>query len=115
MNMKGPGSDHWGTPCFNVPQSVKNYWFISSDFISTFCYLNRTCMNLHLLLECHRNVTQLTIFHDLHSKKPLPNHEVPPTCIIWLTDLHAPFVSLKAAFSVDIPSQNHAALRPVSY
>jgi hypothetical protein len=25
MNMKGPGSDHWGTPCFNVPQSVKNY------------------------------------------------------------------------------------------
>jgi len=47
--------------------SKKKFGVALGDCISAFCVLlNRTGTNLHLILECHRNVTELTEVHDLH-------------------------------------------------
>jgi len=32
INNRGPTTDPWGTPCFNIPQSEKNFWAILGDF-----------------------------------------------------------------------------------
>jgi hypothetical protein len=39
VNSKGPRIDPWGTSCFNVPQSEKQFSVALGDFISTFCLL----------------------------------------------------------------------------
>jgi hypothetical protein len=42
----------------------------------------------------------------MQSKAFVKDQKIPPTCIFWLIDLNTPYVTLKAALSVDIPSQN---------
>ena len=39
MNNRGPRSDPWRTPCFNVPQAEKKFLVIFGDFTLTFCLL----------------------------------------------------------------------------
>jgi hypothetical protein len=72
MKCKDPKIDHWGTPCFTVPQFEENF---SNDFISVFWSLCvRILISQLLFFACHNNITSLAKFHDLHSEKILLNH-----------------------------------------
>jgi hypothetical protein len=67
FNNKDHRIDPWDTPCSIIPKSDKNFGVAVGDCISAFCVLlSRTGTNLHLILECHKNVTELTEVHDLH-------------------------------------------------
>lgn len=75
MNSIRPRIERWGSPCFIVPQSEKKLQASVDGSVSTFFsqQLDRIWTNLHLFLECHKNVPQPARLHDLHSQKPWPN------------------------------------------
>jgi len=65
VNNKDHRIDPWETLFSNIPPSDKKFGVAVGDSISSFCVLlNRPGTNV---LRCHRNVTELTEVHDLHT------------------------------------------------
>jgi hypothetical protein len=72
MNNRGPRIDPWElhVSLYSSQRKHFEFYLVILFQLSVYCWLNRTWISFQILLKFHRNIIELTKFHDSGNQNP---------------------------------------------